>query len=153
MLTILATILNCSHYQKSQKWLPWLYHLVWRLAINTKHYQVWVNLQLEHVVSHLGSHLWWQPLPKILQMNTMAPQINMEACNIIKFGSWVPWLHGHDYHGSTIQDLNQTPLWVNLWLKYVVSTVFVAIWDSSHYQKSQKITIAPPFKIEVCNKN
>ena len=47
------------------------YHwsVVQRLASNTKHHQVWINLHFKHVVGHLGSHLanhlGWQPLPKI----------------------------------------------------------------------------------------
>ena len=46
-------------------------------AINTKHHCIWVNLQLEHVVSHLG----WQPLTKILKQTSMAPPFNIEAYN------------------------------------------------------------------------
>ena len=47
-----------------------------------KKHQIWVNLQ--HVVSHLGSHFGWQPLPKISQMNTMAPIFKIESCNIYR---------------------------------------------------------------------
>ena len=49
--------------------------------MNTKHHHIWLNLQFEHVVGHLSSHLGWQSLSKISKMTTMAVPFNIETCN------------------------------------------------------------------------
>ena len=63
LVVTLSTILDGNHYQKSQKWLPWLHCSTLRLATSTEYYYVYVNIQLEHVVSHPR----WQPSLKIIK--------------------------------------------------------------------------------------
>ena len=44
-----------------------------------------INLQLIHVVDHIGIHLGWQPLTKISKLTTMAPSFNI--VNFEMFGN------------------------------------------------------------------
>ena len=53
---MLLAILDGSHYKKIMKMTTMaLLFKIW-----TKHHLVWIILQIEHIVSHIG----WQPLPK-----------------------------------------------------------------------------------------
>ena len=96
--------------------------------MNTKHHHIWLNLQFEHIVGHLGSHLGWRSLSKISKMTIMAVPFNIETCN------------EHQHHH----------IWLNLPLKHVVSKL-------GSYQPVTKISkmtaIVPPFTIQACNKH
>ena len=46
-------------------------------AMKTEHHQIWVNFQVEHVVSYLLC----QQLPEMIKMVTMALLFKIETCN------------------------------------------------------------------------
>ena len=47
-----------------------------------KHHQIWVNLQLKHVASHLDNHLGWQPCLSVMSQGVFKlDEVEFESPN------------------------------------------------------------------------
>ena len=90
-LIILSAIVDVSHYQKLQKWLLSPTESKQRFSIKIKCHQVWVYLQLQHIVGHLG----YQPLSEITEVAASAHRVNIEICN----KNWTPISFGQSSTG------------------------------------------------------
>ena len=81
----------------------------------------WSSFIIYHIVGHFG----WQPLPKILQITTMALRFKIETCNkhqaLLSFGQSSNW--------TCCQPSRQPSC---------MAAIIPALLDDSLYQKSQK---------------
>ena len=87
IFSMLSVILAGSQYQKSQNWLPWLYHRRKRLVMK--------NLPLLCLIQfdHIGGHVGWKPLRDITK--TVAKSLVLKTPATItdlcsgQFSTWI----------------------------------------------------------------